>query len=84
MKSDIESMIGFVAAICTTLPFVPQMLRVVKTKDVSGISLGRYIIFVIGLFLWIIYEISIQDVAIICSNTFIIIFASIILVCKIR
>lgn len=43
-------MIGTIAAILTTLSFVPQAYQVIKTKDTSGISLGMYIAFVIGVF----------------------------------
>ena len=48
-------MIGTIAAFLTTLSFLPQAYQVIKTKDTSGISLGMYTMFVIGVFLWIIH-----------------------------
>lgn len=45
-------MIGTIAAILTTLSFLPQAYQVIKTKDTSGISLGMYTMFVLGVFLW--------------------------------
>ena len=77
-------MIGTIAAILTTLSFVPQAYQVIKTKDTSGISLGMYIAFVIGVFLWIIHGINIQDYNIIGANAITFIFASIILTYKIK
>lgn len=77
-------MIGTIAAILTTLSFVPQAYQVIKTKDTSGISLGMYIAFVIGVFLWIIHGINIQDYNLIGANTITFIFASIILTYKIK
>ena len=77
-------MIGTIAAILTTLSFVPQAYQVIKTKDTSGISLGMYIAFVIGVFLWIIHGINIQDYNLIGANAITFIFASIILTYKIR
>ena len=43
-------MIGTIAAILTTLSFLPQAYQVIKTKDTSSISLGMYTMFVIGVF----------------------------------
>lgn len=77
-------MIGTIAAILTTLSFVPQAYQVIKTKDTSGISLGMYIAFVIGVFLWIIHGINIQDYNLIGVNAITFIFASIILTYKIK
>ena len=47
--------IGPIGALLTTISFIPQVLQVLKTKDVSGISLGMYIIFVLGVILWTAY-----------------------------
>ncbi|MDO5813721.1 MAG: SemiSWEET transporter [Bacillota bacterium] len=77
-------MIGTIAAILTTLSFVPQAYQVIKTKDTSGISLGMYIAFVIGVFLWIIHGVNIQDYNLIGANAITFIFASIILTYKIK
>lgn len=77
-------MIGTIAAVLTTLSFVPQAYQVIKTKDTSGISLGMYIAFVIGVFLWIIHEVNIQDYNLIGANAITFIFASIILTYKIK
>ena len=77
-------MIGTIAAILTTLSFVPQAYQVIKTKDTSGISLGMYIVFVMGVFLWIIHGINIQDFNLIGANAITFIFASIILTYKIK
>lgn len=54
-------MVGTIAAILTTISFMPQAYQVIKTKDTSSISLGMYIAFVLGVFLWIIHGIKIQD-----------------------
>ena len=51
-------MIGTIAAILTTLSFLPQAYQVIKTKDTSGISLGMYTMFVLGVFLWIIHQLN--------------------------
>ena len=76
-------MIGTIAAILTTLSFLPQAYQVIKTKDTSSISLGMYTMFVFGVFLWIIRGWNIQDYNLIGANTITFVFASIILTYKI-
>ncbi len=76
--------IGLAAAILTTLSFLPQVIRVVKTKSTKDISLAMFIIFCIGIFLWLIYGIIIKDTPIIIANAATFILAGIILVYKIR
>lgn len=76
-------MIGTIAAILTTLSFLPQAYQVIKTKDTSSISLGMYTMFVFSVFLWIIHGWNIQDYNLIGANTITFVFASIILTYKI-
>ena len=77
-------MVGPIAAILTTISFILQAYQVIKTKDTSGISLGMYIAFVLGVFLWIIHGIKIQDMKLIGANAITFVFASIILTFKIK
>lgn len=76
--------IGIIAAILTTASFVPQAIQVIKTKDTKGISLVMYICFVLGVFLWTIHGININDYAIIAANGITFVLASIILCYKIK
>ena len=77
-------MIGFIAAFLTTASFVPQAIRVIKTKDTSGISLTMYTMFVSGVLLWCIHGIINNDYAIIWANGITFVLASIILLYKIK
>ena len=76
--------IGLAAAILTTSAFLPQVIRVVKTHSTKDISLAMFIIFCIGIFLWLIYGILIKDVPIIIANAATFVLAGIILVYKVR
>ncbi len=77
-------MIGTIAAMLTTLSFVPQAIQVIKTKNTEGISLGMYCMFVLGVFLWSVYGIIKMDIPLIGSNIITFILASIILTYKIK
>ncbi|TDS32282.1 SemiSWEET transporter [Halanaerobium congolense] len=76
--------IGIIAASLTTISFLPQAIKTVKDKDTSGISLGMYSSFTLGVFLWLIYGFMQQDMPIIGANMITLVFASIILIMKIK
>jgi MtN3 and saliva related transmembrane protein len=76
--------IGFIAAFCTAISFLPQVVKVLKTGDTQSLSLGMYIIFVIGVSLWLVYGIAKQDWPITIANTVTLLFATIILVFKVK
>ena len=44
--------LGYVAATLTTLAFVPQALKTIRSRDTGGISLGMYVVFTIGIAFW--------------------------------
>lgn len=75
---------GLLAACLTTFSFLPQAIKVIKTKDTKGISLAMYSMFVIGVFCWIIYGIQVKDAPLIGANFVTFIFAGIVLIFKIR
>lgn len=77
-------MIGAVAAFLTTFSFVPQVIKVLQSKDTSAISFGMYSMSVLGIFLWMVHGIRIGDMALISANSVTFILASIILICKIK
>ena len=60
--------IGFVAAFCTTIAFVPQLVRVLKLRSARDISLGTFLLFSIGVFLWLLYGIYSGSKPVIASN----------------
>ncbi len=78
------TIIGYIAATLTTVSFIPQALKVIKTKDTSGISLFMYCLFVIGTLLWLLFGIFSNNYPIMIANAITFVFASIILVYKIK
>lgn len=60
--------VGMIAAVLTTVCFIPQVLRIIKTKDTSAISLPMYILFCLGVFCWMIYGIMLSRTPIIIAN----------------
>lgn len=75
-------LIGFAAATLTTVSFVPQAWLTFKTKDVSGISLGMYSVFTVGVALWLVYGLALQAWPVVAANAVTLALASGILVMK--
>ena len=76
--------IGFLAAFCTTFAFIPQAVKVWKTKSTKDISLYMFIIFTVGVFSWLIYGITISDMPIILANSVTLVLSLFILIYKIK
>ena len=76
--------IGYIAAALTTSSFVPQAWKTFRTKDVSGISLGMYSMFTVGITLWLVYGLMLRAWPIVIANVVTISLACTILAMKIR
>ena len=78
------TILGLAAGICTTLSFVPQVVRIVKFKETRDISLMMYVILDFGICLWFIYGIMINDLPVIVANGVAMLLTSTILFFKYR
>ncbi len=76
--------IGYVAASLTTISFIPQALKVIRTNDVKALSLKMYIILNIGLLLWLIYGLLTVSMPLILANFITLFFTGFILFKKIK
>jgi MtN3 and saliva related transmembrane protein len=65
---DSVTVLGFIAAACTTASFVPQVVHSWRTRDTRGISLGMYAVFTSGIALWLAYGVARGDWPIIAAN----------------
>jgi MtN3 and saliva related transmembrane protein len=76
--------IGGIAAILTTICWLPQAVRLVRHKDTSAISLTTNLTFGVGLIFWLVYGIVIVDWPLITSNAVSVVFTSVIVAMKLR
>ena len=77
-------MIGYVAGALTTLSFLPQVIKVFRTKCASDLSLGMFVAFCIGVFLWLVYGIVLWSWPIIVTNFATLLLAGTVLLLKLR
>jgi MtN3 and saliva related transmembrane protein len=80
----LANLIGSAAACCTTISFVPQLVRVWKLKSARDISLIMFLVFSLGVFLWLVYGIFIRSFPVILANAMTLALSLAILALKLR
>ncbi|MBP6422749.1 MAG: SemiSWEET family sugar transporter [Propionivibrio sp.] len=78
------SAVGYAAAILTTISFVPQVLKVWRTRSARDVSLGMYSLFTLGIFTWLVYGALIESWPVILANFITLILAGTVLAMKLR
>jgi MtN3 and saliva related transmembrane protein len=76
--------VGFAAAALTTGSFIPQAVKTIRTRDTRGISLAMYVIFTVGVALWLAYGLFVGSWPMIAANTVTLGLAATILGLKLR
>ena len=82
-SANVQSL-GFVAAFLTTAAFVPQLIRIVRMRSAREISLPTFLMFSLGVFLWLLYGIYTGSKPVIASNCVTLVLSVSILVLKLR
>ena len=78
------SLVGSIAAVFTTVAFIPQAYHSYKTRDLSGVSLPMYSIFTLGVALWLTYGWLLADWPLIMSNAITLALSLLILILKLK
>jgi len=76
--------IGLIAGVFTTIAFVPQVYKTWKTKSAKDVSLHMFLLFITGVFLWIVYGVYNKIVSVTATNIAIFILAAIQIFLKIK
>ena len=83
MNTELGDLIGYPAALLTTIAFVPQAWKSWRTRDLSGISLPMYALFTMGVALWMVYGVVIGSIPVIVANAITLLLAAVILLLKV-
>ena len=81
---NLETTLGLVAGLLTTVAFLPQVWKVWKSRSARDISLPMYLIFTLGVALWLVYGLMTAAVPIIVANAVTLLFAGAVLIMKLR
>lgn len=77
-------LLGFFAGAFTTAAFVPQALQVWRSRSTRDISLGMYVVFVIGVGLWLAYGVALGSLPVILANSVTLLLAAFVLIMKLK
>lgn len=77
-------MIGSIAAMLTTVSFVPQVVKVLQERRTDGISLSMYALFTTGVALWLVYGLMIGSLPLLLANAVTFALAATVLAFKIK
>lgn len=81
---EFANLLGLAAGALTTVAFVPQVVKIWRTRSTHDISLGMFALFSTGLVLWLIYGLHIGSLPIVIANTVTLALALTILYFKLR
>ena len=81
---SLATVIGLVAAFCTTASYIPQIRKIWATGETEDISLKMFLILATGIALWVVYGVLQADTVIILANGVSLAFLSAILFFKLR
>ncbi|MBE9527836.1 MAG: SemiSWEET transporter [Proteobacteria bacterium] len=81
---DFVTIIGLVAATCTTVSFIPQVVKIVKMKETRDISLLTFLLLELGIFLWLVYGIYLANLPIILANAVTLLLTTVVIGLKLK
>lgn len=84
MPHLLANAVGVAAALCSMSSFVPQILKIMRERDASSVSMRMYVVTVTGFVLWIVYGWSIGSWPVAVSNAVNLLLSAAILVLKLR
>jgi len=84
MNANEVTTIGYAAGLCTTVSFVPQLLRVLRLKSARDISLGMFLIFSLGSAMWLLYGVLAHSIPVTLWNAITLLLALWILALKLH
>lgn len=76
--------VGILAGALCTISFIPQIVKIIKTRQAKDLSLLTFSIFALGVFLWFIYGIMINEIPVIWANGVTLGLIAVILIAKIK
>lgn len=84
MDKSVIQLIGLIAGACTTIAFLPQVVKTWKSRSAKDLSLSMFSIFALGVTLWLVYGVLMNDKPLIMANLVTLMLASTLLVFKLR
>lgn len=81
---DLIKILGLAAGTITSITFLPQVIHIWKTKSAKDLSINMLALLILGVSMWLTYGIIVKDIAIIYTNSMVLIMSLILLYFKIK
>lgn len=81
---DLIDLLGLAAGSLTTVSFVPQVLKIWRSKSGNDVSYGMFLLFSLGVSLWLAYGLLLKSMPIIAANAVTLLLALLVLYLKFR
>jgi len=82
LKAKVSRIWGYIGGTFTTVSLVPQLLKILESKETKDISFWMYLILSTGVFLWVVHGIRNRDRPVILFNVITLAFTVTILILK--
>lgn len=66
--STLFEIIGYAAGLLTSLAYLPQVVRIARTRSADDISLPTFRLLAVGVALWLVYGIGIASWPVMAAN----------------
>ncbi|MDR2578856.1 MAG: SemiSWEET transporter [Chitinispirillales bacterium] len=63
-----QDILGILAGTLTTVSFLPQVIKTYRSRNAAHLSLGMFLLFTLGVFLWLLYGVSLGKLPMIIAN----------------
>ena len=84
MNSLLVDTIGMTGAVLTTVCWLPQAMKIIRSRETRAISLAGTLAFTVGIVFWLIYGLALMDWPLITSNVVTLALMSVIVTLKLR
>jgi MtN3 and saliva related transmembrane protein len=81
---SVPALLGYLAASCTTLAYVPQVWTILRTRNTAGVSAGMFAVMTLGVLLWLVYGVLVGDRPLILANAISFLLSLSVLVLRLR
>jgi len=82
--TSLADIVGYLAGLCTTAAFLPQVVKTVRSRSAHDISLGMYALMVVGITLWLIHGVQVESSPVIAANAVTLVLVGAMLFMKLR
>ncbi len=76
--------VGYLAGICTTAAFAPQVVKTLRSRSTRDISLGMYLLLAVGASLWLVHGLQVGSFPVMAANAVTLVLVGVMLFMKLR